>query len=243
MADVTPAPTATSSAAGAPRASFAEDFVDIFYAPSSVFARRRDASPWPTILVVTGLVMVASYIFFTLLGPAFERDLLRAMTDAPAEQRDTVVAFARWSTLFGAVVAVPVSVLVLGLVLWLVGKLFDADQPLRAAFLVVAFGWMPRVLESIVTAVQAFVLDVNTVPSLAATSLSPARFIDTVANPGLAQVLMRVGPFVIWSYVIIAIGLKVTGRIGGAKAAVAAAIVWVVGMVPALLTLLSGTPG
>lgn len=238
MADATSTPTATpSSSPAAPRASFAEDFIDILYAPSQVFARRRDASPWPTILVVTGLVMVASYIFFTLLGPAFERDMLRAMADAPAEQRGAVMGFARWSTLFGAVVAVPVSVLVLGLVLWLVGKLFDADQPLRAAFLVVAFSWMPRVLESILTAVQAFVLDVNTLPSLAAASLSPARFVDTVANPALAQVLSRLGPFVIWSYVIVAIGLKVTGRIGGAKAAIAAAIVWVVGLVPALLTL------
>lgn len=244
MADVTSTPTTTpASTPAAPRASFAEDFVDIFYAPSAVFARRREASPWPVVLVVTGLVMVASYIFFTLLGPAFERDMLRAMAEAPAEQRDAVMGFARWSTLFGAVVAVPVSVLVLGLVLWLAGKLFDADQPLRAAFLVVAFSWMPRVLESILTSLQAFVLDVNAVPSLAATSLSPARFIDTVANPALAQVLMRFGPFVIWSYVLIAIGLKVTGRIGGAKAAIAAAIVWVVGMVPSLLTLLRGTPG
>ena len=225
----------SASAPAAPRASFAEDFVDIFYAPSAVFARRREASPWPVVLVVTGLFAVASYIFFTLLGPAFERDMLRAVAEAPAEQRAAVVGFARWSALFGAVVTVPVSVLVLGLVLWLAGKLFDAEQPLRAAFLVVAFSWFPRVVETILTALQAFVLDVNAVPSLMATSLSPARLVDGVANPGLAQLLARFGPFVLWSYVIVAIGLKVTGRIGGAKAAAAAAIVWLVGMVPALL--------
>ena len=241
MADVTPTPTSVPATASAtPRASFVEDFIDIFYAPSAVFERRRTASPWPAILVVTGLMMVASYIFFTLLGPAFERDMLRAVGGAPAEQRAAVLGFARWSTIFGAVVAVPVSVLVLGFVLWLAGKLFDAEQPLRAAFLVVAFSWMPRVLESILAALQAFVMDVNTLPSLAATSLSPARLVDTVEHPALAQVLARFGPFVIWSYVIIAIGLRVTGRIGGAKAAVAAAIVWVVGTVPVLLTLVRG---
>lgn len=234
--DVTPTPTSASATAPAtPRASFVEDFIDVLYAPSAVFARRRTASPWPAILVVTGLMMVASYIFFTLLGPAFERDMLRAVGDAPAEQRAAVLGFARWSTIVGAVVAVPVSVLVLGLVLWLVGKLFDADQPLRAAFLVVAFSWMPRVLESILASLQAFMVDVNALPSLAATSLSPARLVDAVEHPALAQVLARFGPFVIWSYVIVAIGLRVTGRISGAKAAVAAAIVWVVGAVPVLL--------
>lgn len=237
MTDSTSAPLAAPpSPAAAPRASFAEDFIDIFHAPSDVFARRRDASVWPVLLVVTGLMMVASYIFFTLLGPAFERDLLRSMADAPAEQRNAVMGFAKWSTLFGAVVAVPVSVLVLGLVLWLVGKLFDADQPFRAACIVIAFSWMPRVVESIVTALQAFVVDVNAVPSLASISLSPARLVDAAADPMLAQVLMRLGPFVLWSYVIIAIGLKVTGRVSGPKAAVAAAIVWVVGTVPALLS-------
>src|SRR5688500_7351713 len=33
-----------------------EDFIDIFYAPSSVFARRANASVWPPLLVVTLLV-------------------------------------------------------------------------------------------------------------------------------------------------------------------------------------------
>ena len=235
-------PHAPPSAAPAARASFAEDFVDIFHAPSEVFARRRDASIWPVLLVVTGLVTLSAYIFFTLLGPVFERDMLRTLADAPAEQRATIMRFSRWTTLFGAVVAVPVSTLILGLVLWLVGKLFDADQPLRAAFIVIAFSWLPRVVESILAAVQALVMDVNAIPSLAAASLSPARFVDAAANPALAQVLMRLGPFVIWSYVIIAIGLAVTGRIGRGKAAIAAVIVWVVGTVPTLLTVARGQP-
>ena len=243
MADVSSTPTDTLAPPAAPRASFAEDFVDIFYAPSQVFDRRRNASPWPVVLVVTGLFAIASYIFFTLFGPAFERDMLRALADAPAEQRATVLNFARWSTLFGAVVTVPVSVLVLGLVVWLVGKLFDAEQPLRAAFLVVAFSWMPRILETILASLQAFVLDVNALPSLMSTSISAARFVDAAANPGLAQALSRVGPFVLWSYVIIAIGLKVTGRIGIGKAAIAAFIAWIVGAVPSLLALARGTPG
>ena len=244
MADVTSTPTATpSTAPPAPRAAFAEDFVDIFYAPSQVFARRRDASPWPVILVVTGLVLVSAYIYITLLAPALERDLLRAVSGLPAEQRATAAAFGRWSTLGTIVIGTPIITLILGLVVWLLGKLFDAAQPLRAAFLVVAFSWMPRIVESILGALQAFVLDVNALPSLAAASLSPARFVDTVANPALAQVLGRFSPFVIWAYVIIAIGVAVTGRIPRGKAALVAVGAWVVGSVPVLFSFLGGPRG
>jgi hypothetical protein len=244
MADVTSTPTATpSSSPAAPRASFAEDFVDIFYAPSQVFERRRTASPWPVILVVTGLVAISAYIYFTLLGPVLERDMARTLSTLPEEQRAAGAAFGRWSTLFAVVFGVPIISFLLGLVVWLLAKLFDADQPFRAAVLVVAFSWMPRVLESILGAVQAFVLDVNTIPSLAAASFSPARFIDAAANPGLAQLLMRFSPFVLWAYALIAIGVAVTGRIPRGKAALVAVIAWVIGTVPVLFTLARGTPG
>lgn len=243
MADVTSTPTDTSaSPPAASRASFAEDFVDIFYAPSQVFERRRNASPWPVVLVVTGLVAVSAYIYFNLLGPVLERDILRTLESLPAEQRGTAAAFGRWSTLLAIIFAVPFGTLVLGLVVWLLGKLFDAEQPFRAAMLVVAFSWMPRVVESILGALQAFVMDVNAIPSLAAVSFSPARFMDAAANPALAQLLMRFSPFVIWAYAIIAIGVAVTGRIPRGKAAIVAAIAWVVGTIPVLLSLARGTP-
>lgn len=248
MPDAGSAPTPTPAAgATVPQAGFAEDFVDIFYAPSAVFARRRAASPWPVVLVVTGLTAVVAYIFFSLLGPALDRDLARAVAGTPPEERETGMRVARIMTQYGSLVLVPASVLVLGLVLWLVGKLFDAQQTLRAAFLVVAFSWMPRVVESLLGALQAFVVDVSVIPSMAAVSLTPARFVDAAGDPVLVQVLTRFGPFVIWSYVIVAIGLKVTGRIPGAKAAIAAAIVWVVAFVPTLFSAVgaraAGGPG
>jgi len=242
MADATSTPTDAPAAPPAARASFAEDFIDIFYAPSQVYERRRTASPWPVVLVVTGLVAVSAYIYFNLLGPVLERDILRSLEAVPEAQRGTAAAFGRWSTLFAIVFSVPIGTLILGLVVWLLGKLFDAEQSFRAAMLVVAFSWMPRVIESILGALQAFVVDVNAVPSLASISFSPARFIDAAANPALAQVLMRFSPFVLWAYALIAIGVAVTGRIPRGKAAVVAALAWVVGTIPVLLTFLRGTP-
>jgi hypothetical protein len=114
-----------------------------------------------------------------------------------------------------------------------------AQQPLRAAFLVLAFSFMPRVVESILGALQAFVLDVNALPSMYAAGLTPARFAGPDTSEAVLALLSRFGPFLLWSYVLIAIGLRVTGRVSGGKAAAVAAAIWLLGtlalVVPSLL--------
>ena len=234
---------AETTTMAAPRASFAEDFIDIFYAPSSVFARRRDASPWPAILVVTGLFIVATYIAYSLLGPVFDAEIQRRMAQAAggasAEQMATVQKMGRITGMIGAAFAAPIGIAVLGLVLWVGGKIVGAEQPLRAAFMVIAFSFMPRVIESILGALQAFVLDVNAMPSMYAAGLTPARFAGPDTSEAMLALLSRFGPFLLWSYVLIAIGLRVTGRVSGAKAAAVAFCIWFLGtlamVVPTLL--------
>ncbi|HEU4629364.1 MAG TPA: YIP1 family protein [Gemmatimonadaceae bacterium] len=223
------------------RASFAEDFIDIFYAPSSVFARRREANPWPTILVVTGLSVIAAYIMFTLLAPVVDAMLAKQMAMATQnqsltpEQLQGARTFGRMMMLVSSVVGVPILVLVLGLVLWFVGKLLDAEQPLRAAFLVVAFSYMPRIVEQLLTALQAFWLDLASKSSLFQVSFSAARFADPEASQLTLGLLSRIDPFVLWSYVLIAIGLSVTGRISRGKAALGAFVLFLLGLVPSLV--------
>jgi hypothetical protein len=237
---------ADTTTVAAPRASLAEDFIDIFYAPSSVFERRRTSSPWPAILVVSALFIVASYISFTLLGPVIDAEMQRQMARAaadnpsiPAEQMATMQKFGRISMMVGFAFFAPLAVLLLGLALWVVGKVVGAQQTLAAAFLVIAYSFMPRVLEAILGALQAFVLDVNTLPSMFSASLTPARFADPETSQAVLALLSRLGPFVIWSYVLIAIGLRITGRVSGQKAAIAAVVLWVVAtlaqVVPAML--------
>lgn len=237
--------SASASAAPAPeRASFAEDFLDIFYAPSAVFERRRNASPWPVLLVVTGLFAIAWYIFMTLLAPLFDAQLAQ-QTARMAEQMTPEQAaaaaqaqakFAPIMMMVTGIVTVPVTVLLLGLVTWFVGKLLDAEQPLRATFVVVAFSFMPRVLGTLLVALQSFVVDVSTMSNQFQATLSPARFVDTAtASPALVGMLSRLDPFILWSYLLIAIGLKVMGRITMGKALIAAAILWLIGSAPTIM--------
>jgi hypothetical protein len=70
-------------------------------------------------------------------------------------------------------------------------------------------------------------------------SLSAARFLDPdVASPVLVGLLSRIDLFTIWVTVLIAIGLAVTGKISRAKAAIAAAVIWLLGALPAFATAL-----
>ena len=227
-----------STAAAPPRASSFEDYVDIFYTPSSVFERRRDASPWAPLLIVTGLFAIATYVNYTLLTPVYEAEFTRQMAQNPnvtAEQMAGMRRFAGIGAVFGGITTVPIATLVLGLVLWVVGKLLDAEQSLRSAFLVVVFSFLPRVLEGIVTALQSFLIDVNAAGSIYAVSLSPARFLSPDSPVAVLAMASRLSPFVLWSYAIVAIGLKVTGRVSMAKAVVAAAILWLLGALPTVL--------
>lgn len=233
----------TIAEAAPPRASFVEDFIDIFYAPASVFERRRDASPWAALLVVTGLFAILSYVSFRLLGPAIDAEIGRNMAAAMAanpqltpEAAEKMRGFTRITMMAGLVVGVPIAVLFLGLVLWFVGKLFDATESLRAAFLIITMSWLPRLLETLLGSIQGLFLDPSAMTSVAAVSLTPARFVDAAtASPVLLILLQRVGPFVIWSYVIVAIGLAVLGRIPRGRAALASIILWALASLPAVL--------
>ncbi len=228
------------------KASFMEDFIDIFYTPSSVFERRKEASPWPAVLVVTGLFAILSYVNFKLLGPAIDAEIARNMAKAmqanpqmTADAASSVISFSRMMMLAGAVILVPLGVVILGFVLWLVAKLFDAQSALRAAFFIVTMSWMPRVLESLLSALQGFFLDPAAMTSMAAVSLSPARFVDVATtSPVVVLLLQRLSPFVIWSYIIIAIGIAVMGRIPRSKGALTSLILWILATVPALLGVL-----
>ena len=237
MEDVTVAP---------PRASVAEDFIDIFYAPSSVFERRRNASPWPAILIVTGLYVIAAYIMFTLLAPVFDAMMTKQMAAAAQNpnitpsQMQGMRTFGRIMMMVTAVLAVPLTILVLGIVTWFVARLLDAELALRSAFLIIAFSFLPRIVEQILMALQAFWLDLNTIPTIYPVTLSAARFLPSDASQLSLGLLSRIDPFIIWSYVLIGIGLHVLGRISRGKAAVGTIVLFLLASVPAIVGVLMG---
>ena len=91
----------------------------------------------------------------------------------------------------------------------------------------------------IVNAIQGLVLAPESITSRYSVQIGPARFFDPHANPVLMTVLGGLDLFTIWVTVLIAIGIKVVARVEMSQAALAAVIVWFVGLLIPLYQALS----
>jgi hypothetical protein len=224
-----------------------EDYVDIFYAPSQVFARRENGNYWIPILVVTvffGMLWLAST---RVLEPVFDiewdRQMRRMMERDPqatAEQLEATREIVRRFQGLLPVVIIPVTIFLVGLVLWLVGKVFEARQTLRSALVVAGLSYMPRVLERAVAMVEGMIRDVSTIDGQNRLTWGVGRFVDPdVVDPSVLAVVMRIDLFTIWVTVLLAIGLAVTGKISRQRAAVAGVLMWLIGAIPTFFAMLS----
>src|SRR4030095_10330137 len=71
------------------KASLLDDFMDIFYAPSAVFARRANANFWVPLLIVSVLLGVIFFANRDLIDPIMEAEFARAMAKNPQAQQMT----------------------------------------------------------------------------------------------------------------------------------------------------------
>lgn len=237
-------PAHDADAAAPPPAAHAsrwEDFVDIFYAPTAVFTRRRDSGFGLPLLVVTVLSAVIVLASWNALSPILDAEFSRRMASMAKkgitpEQAAAGRAIGEKVARFGVVLGPPVLIFVTGFVLWLCGKLVGAKQTLTAAIMVAAFANVPRLLSAVLSAVQALLMDPARLNSRYSITLGAGRLLDPdTAAPMLLAIAGRIDLFTIWATVLLAIGLAVTGRIPRGKAAIAAALVWVLGSLPDLL--------
>jgi hypothetical protein len=217
-----------------------EDFIDIFYAPSSVFARRQTGSFWIPMFTVTILLGLLFYLNSGAMQPImdaeFNRGMAAAMRNNPQLNAEALERFRQIGTRVGQVfvfVFMPITIVAIGTCLWLLGKLFEAKQTLKAALMVAAYSYVPRVVEGVLNGVQALLLDPSRLNGRFRLSLGPGRFIDPdTASPIVLAVVGRMDVFTIWVTVLLAIGLSATGRIPRVRAAIAAALIWAIGALP-----------
>ncbi|MEP6617953.1 MAG: YIP1 family protein [bacterium] len=234
--DVPPVPPA-------PKVSWWEDYVDIFYAPASVFARRIDSGFFVPLLVVTvliGLIGLANAgVMQPIMDAEFTRSTAAAMRKNPqitADMMEKGRGIGEKIVKIGGFIFPPIGILCTGLFLWIVGKFVDAKQTLGAAMMVTAYSYVVKVIEGISGGVQGLVLDPATLNGRLRISLGVGRFLDPdTASPVLLAMVGRIDVFTIWLTILLAIGLSVTGKIPRSKAAVAAVILWVLGALPSVL--------
>lgn len=233
---------AAAAATATPQPSFWEDVIDIFFQPAAVFRREQHRSVWPPLLFVAIAIGVIFFVTFNTLQPIFDaeftRNSARAMANNPRVTPEAMEKMRSFSVSLGRyliAVIMLVTMVVLGSITWLVGKLFGSEQTYHAGLVVGAWSYMPRVIGAVLAGVQGLILDPSALNSQLAISLSPARFVDVdTANPILYQLLGRFDLITIWVTVLIGIGMYVTGKLGKGQATVVAVIVWVIGGLPAI---------
>ena len=217
-----------------------EDFVDIFYAPASVFERRATSGfgiPMLVVTVLLGLIFIAnSGVMQPIMDAEFTRGTAAAMKKSPqitpemmAKTREMTEKF----TKVGVFIFTPIIIFCVGFILWVVGKLVEAKQTFSAAVMVAAYAFVPKVVESVVAGVQGLLLDPATLNGRYKISLGVGRFLDPdAASPMLLALVGRMDVFTIWVTVLLAIGLSATGNIPRRKAIIAGVLMWIIGALP-----------
>ena len=211
------------------------DLAEIFYAPSAVFARRTDGKfgmPYLA-LVILGIV-----IFFAtkgLIQPAVDAEIARGMAAAaaknPAMTPDQIAAGAAMGKTIasiGIVAVWAVAPFLIGLFIWIAGKVAKVERVGTIAIMVATFSFFPRLLGSIVGAVFAAMVPDGGSMTLATISAGPARFVDATTAPLLFAVAGRFDVFIIWGVVLIAIGVRVAGKATNQQAWTTAIGAWAI---------------
>ena len=230
------------------RAGLWEDFVVIFYAPSSVFARRSDGKFGMPLLF---LVLVGTVLFFLtknatqpIMDAEFARrsaDMMRKNPNLTAEQLASGRGmFEMFAPLFFAI-GITLSILGTGVVLWLIGKLFDAKESVTAAIMIATYAEVPRLVQILTNAAQGLIMSPESLNSMNAVGFSLARFMNPDGDQVMLALAGRVDVFTIWVTVLLAIGVHVVGKIPKQQAGIVAGLTWVVGALPAVFGALRGS--
>src|SRR5579862_3924253 len=134
-----------------------EDFMDIFYAPSSVFRRRENQSPWPAILIITALLVVVGFATYGAMSGLIEMEVRRQLAKNPQITQDTINAamkFTSWSTRLGPVFY-PVILMLAALLVWLLGKAVGSRASYQTSLMIVTYASILDVVKAIVGGAQA----------------------------------------------------------------------------------------
>ena len=224
-------------------ASVWEDFIDIFYTPSTVFARRERSGFFLPLLVVTLLTGILFIVNSGVLQPVMDAEMGRAVsamqrsgTTLTAEQVESMRSMNEKISKVAVFIFLPVGIFFTGLALWLTGKFVESRATLGQALMVSSYSFLPRVVEGVTTSIQGLLLDPASMNGRYRISLGVGRFFDPdTTSPMLLAIIGRLDVFTIWVTVLLLIGLAIVGKIPRQRAAIAAVIVWFVGAIPGVL--------
>lgn len=231
----------------AEKTSFLDDLIEFLPAPSKVYARLANKGSFAIFALVT-LLIVGFYFanrgaMQSIFDGEYNRQMAEVMRQNPNMTQEQLAAgrgFAEMAQNFGIVIGIPIVLLCIGIGAWLTGKIFGAQLSFGQAFMIGCWGYLPRVVESLVVTIQGLVLDVSSLTGRFQLTVGVGRFLDPDMDAGVLALLGRVDLFTIWVCVLIAIGITVVGKLSRDKIIPVALVSWGFGALPALWTLVMG---
>ncbi len=237
---------ATTTNPAPAKTSVWEDFVDIFFNPSAVFERRREGQFGMALVILAVVTGILAFALHNGLAPLMDAVIAKqqaaALAKNPAltpDQLSSMTGMMEKMSQFGAIIFVPIGALIGAVLIWIIGKFVDTKMAFAAAMMISVYSGVPRIIQTIVTALQGLFLSPESITSLNSVSIGPARFLSDSANPVLSTFLGGLDLFTIWTYVLMAIGIAVVARVPVKRAAITTAIVWLIGLLPALYQAIS----
>jgi Yip1 domain len=226
------------AADGAPpaqeKASIIEDFIDIFYAPSTVFARREKSGFALHLLIITALSALFAFatrsVFSQIFDAEYSRGVAKAMAKDPRitqEMLDKMRPIQENVASFFVYVGTPVAIFFTALVVWLVAKMFSAKLTYGQSALITTLAWIPRLVGGLLGVLLVLFTDTSNVTSAFSLTFGPARFMNPdTTNAKLYALMGSLDVFAIWYTVLIGIGIAVVAKVPRAKGYAAAAVVF-----------------
>lgn len=230
-------PPVTEPTKLAPASSSLALIASVFHAPVRAFEALRECPVWElalALMVVTSLAVQMIVIrHLDLAGTVREQMEAaargRAVSEAEIERAvEQGQKFAPVGVVAGALAA-PVVFLLLGGVYFLGLKLAGSDAEFKPVFVTTLHAMLPPgVVSSALTAfvvAQKGMMTANEVGRAVKSNLG--AFLSPEAPAPLRSAAEVLDVFNLWMWVLLAIGLSITGRIPRARAATVVAVVWV----------------
>ena len=217
-----------------------EDLLEIFYAPTAVFERRRETPAFGLALLVfvilaLGLFLVFKNVNEPVMDAEMKRSMAQMMKQNPKVTPEMAASFTETGKKFAVLGVLGFSCLIpllLGLCLWVVGKVLESKAELGQLMMVATYSYYPRVLESILNAVQLLIVPEDSIHSRFSVSLGVGRILNQdQVNPYLFALVSRIDVFTIWVTVLLGIGLHVMGRVPRDRAILGAVLMWLIGAI------------
>jgi hypothetical protein len=220
----------------AAKASLADDLMDIFYAPGTVFVRREKSGFGVLLLVVSLIAAVFAFANRGVTSQIFEAEYDRRVAkmvaenpQLPAERLTATKGMQMRIQAVGVYIAAPISIVAVALALWLAALIGRARVTYAQAVLIVTLAFIPRQLGTLLVTVQTLVMDTSAVTDPFALTISPARWMDReTANPKVYAVMGTLDAFRIWTAALEGIGIAALAKVSAARGYAVTAAVFVV---------------